>query len=297
MRGSLGKTEPIRNVVALSVFHGRLWAGCYGEGLFFWDGSQWRRQPKCPRYITGLAADRERLWFCTWMEGEIGFVGQEGKPPVKIPLPRLVEPRYAYRCLHIAVAGRQVWVSTVLYLLRLDAGDKEIGPDWELLILHDGGIIVPSGVDAWVGSPNGLWQYKDNLYGFCFRPVRRDIEIASMTPEPSGKALWLGTLEGTVERYETESGWRRTVFSVPLPKKAWINALALWENRVYVAVGSPGFSASPSSSVKGGVGVYEATHQRWKWLEKVTIRDAKSLCIFDGRLWVGGVEGVQSVTL
>jgi hypothetical protein len=286
------------NVVALCGFRGQLWAACYGQGLFFWDGRRWHFQPRSPKYITGLSADADRLWFCTWMEGEIGFVRRERTSPIMIPLPRLVTPRFAYRNLCITADTSNVWVGSQSYLLCLDKGSKEQKPEWKLVIAS-GSIssIVSIKNGTWVASRE-LWVYREDARGFSFRAIRSDISITNMALDPSGKELWVSSddeREQTLWRYETGNGRWEAVVKFAISPTSTVTAILPLKRSIYVSVGSYGFTATPTSSVQGGVGVYDRRSHQWRWLEGIRIRDVKSLAIFKNHLWIGGAEGIQAI--
>jgi hypothetical protein len=290
-----------QNVIALATFRGQLWAACYGKGLFFWDGRQWHLYPRCSRYITGLFADADCLWFCTWMEGNIGFVNGAHRPPTLIPLPRLVTPRFVYRNQCIAANPSKVWVGSETHLLRLQKGSREEMPEWDLVLASDIVIsIVPLKHSAWIATTGGLWVYTEVDHEFSFRAVRSDLSITSMALDSSSREIWLGSADGTLWRYEMGNRRWESVVKFPIrDSKANITAIHLVNRFVYVAVGcaavgSLGFKAMPASSAKGGVIVYDRRSRQWQWLEGIQIRDVRSIITFENCLWVGGAEGVQA---
>jgi ligand-binding sensor domain-containing protein len=287
-----------RNVVALTVFRRQLWAACYGQGLYFLDGKQWRFQQRCPKYITDLCADVDRLWFCTWMEGEIGFVKRVYAPPIKIPLPRLVNPRFTYRNFCIAASETEVWVGSQTYLLRLQKGSREETPEWDLVIPSDIVYsIVPHANGIWIATAGGVWVFKENSQGFLFQSVRSDMSISRIALDSDGKALWVGSKsgkEGALWLYEIEKGrWNLVVKFSIRDNEAEITAILPSKRFVYVAIGSCEFTVETATPVKGGVGMYDKKNGQWYWLEGLQGKDIKSLAVFEGNLWVGGADGIQ----
>jgi hypothetical protein len=287
-----------RNVVALTVFRRQLWAACYGQGLYFLDGKQWRFQQRCPKYITGVFADVDRLWFCTWMEGEIGFVKHAYAPPTRIPLPRLVTPRFAYRNYCIAASETEVWVGSQTYLLRLQKGSREETPEWDLVIPSDLVYsIVPHANGVWIATAGELWVFRENSQGFQFQLVRSDLSISRIAIDPDRKTLWVGSKngkEGALWLYEIESGRWNLVVKFPIrDDKTEVTAILPSSRFVYASIGSCGFTAEPADSAKGGVGLYDKKSGQWYWLEGLQGKDIKSLAIFEGNLWVGGADGIR----
>jgi hypothetical protein len=119
-----------------------------------------------------------------------------------------------------------------------------------------------------------------------------------MALDPSGKELWVSSddeREQTLWRYETGNGRWEAVVKFPISPTSTVTAILPLKRSIYVSVGSYGFTATPTSSVQGGVGVYDRRGQQWRWLEGIRIRDVKSLAIFKNHLWIGGVEGIQAI--
>jgi hypothetical protein len=289
-----------RNLVALTVFRRQLWAAYYGQGLYFLDGKQWRFQQRCPKYITGVFADVDRLWFCTWMEGEIGFVKHAYAPPTRIPLPRLVTPRFAYRNYCIAASETEVWVGSQTYLLRLQKGSREETPEWDLVIPIPSDIvysIVPHANGVWIAAAGGLWVFRENPQGFQFQLVRSDLSISHIAIDPDRKTLWVGSKnakEGALWLYEIESGRWNLVVKFPIrDDKTEVTAILPSSRFVYASIGSCSFTAETAVSAKGGVGLYDKKSGQWYWLEGLQGKDIKSLAVFEGNLWVGGADGIR----
>ncbi|CUU33942.1 hypothetical protein DCOP10_10310 [Armatimonadetes bacterium DC] len=290
-----------RKVVALGRFIGRLWAACYGQGLYVMEGGCWRLHPTAPKGLTGLYADTHRLWFCTWMEGEIGYITDVNNAPKRIPLPRLVTPRFAYRTFCIVGDANKLWIGSQTHLLRLDIGSQEEVPEWDIVVASDWvNSVVPTRKGVWVVTAGELWVYKESAQGFSFRAVRSDIGITAMALGVSGKELWIGSkanVDGMLWRYEIETQKWQQITRVPISSEGIITAVLPVKHLIFISIGSMGFGTMPPSSVQRSVGVYNIMNHRWQWLEGIQIRDAKCLAVFENRLWVGGVEGIQAVPI
>lgn len=265
------------------------------------EGGRWHLHPIAPKQLTGLCADTHRLWFCTWMEGEIGYITDVNSAPKRIPLPRLVSPRFTYRTFCIVVDANKLWIGSQTHLLRLDIGSEEEMPEWDIVIASDWvSSVVPTREGTWVVTSGELWVYKEGAQGLSFQAVRSDIEITAMALGVSGKELWIGSkanANGMLWRYEIDTKKWQQITRVPILFEGIITAVLPVKHLIFISVGSMGFGATSTSSVQRSVGVYNTLNHRWQWLEDIRIRDAKCLAVFKNRLWIGGADGVQETSV
>ncbi len=172
------------NVTSLAVFQDTLWAACYGKGLFYQEGQQWRLYPRAHRYITHLATGAGSLWYTTWMEGEIGRIHDKNASPKKIPLPRFITPRFAYRTSCAAAHKPWVWIGSMSYLMGLSLEDWEpwMSPEsyyeeWKIILPGWVEAVVPMKDGVWAGGA-GLWRLTLMVDGsVSFRPIPLPNEI------------------------------------------------------------------------------------------------------------------------
>lgn len=281
-----------KRVSALAWFQGRIWAATYGSGLFVLDGQRWRQwQDKTiPRFLTCLYANKQWLWYGTWMEGRIGFLGPD-LHAFTVPLPKLVASRFVHRNNCLTINGSTVWIGTQGYLLSYDTRQK----DW-MMILPVGSVnaLQPMHSSLWLGTEDSL-MVLDRKRGIpcLLRVVLDRIEVSCLIAD--GDNLWLGGQLGEgrcVGRYSFGSN---RLVPMRTPFKGSVQAIVATRNRVFVGVGSGSMSFESSECAEGGVFVYDKRSRWWNKIEPLQITDVWSLLVVGQSLLVGGYAGLQVV--
>ena len=301
MLGNTQETVALRNVAALAEFQGSVWASCYGEGLFVYEKQGWRRVQGASRYITGLAIDAKSLWYCTWMEGEIGYVAN--KQVARLRLPTLLTPRFVFRNYCIAVDEKSVWVGSMGGLLRLEKGDNEAAPEWDLVIGTDG--IGPSVITPFPGGAyfdggsyfdgSGLWKIEIRADRLVVEKVQADIFVTGLAFDVDREVLWVSSPESLWRYYVKVNRLEHVVKILSGRGSELIQSILPTERGVYMAVGLPDLTTDARPPAKGGVVVWHREDGRWEWLDGIRVRNARCLVRHQGSLVVGGREGVQMV--
>lgn len=288
----------LKNITSLVWYKGRLWAASYGKGLFIWDNGKWQQYKyHVSKYITCLAVDNKdkKLWYGTWMEGEIGYIIDENIRPIKILLPQLITPRWIYRNLCILVNDKFIWIGTQGYLLRYS---KDIC-DWDLII-HIGevnALVSTKNKTIFIGSDEGLFKLDFN-HNLTITKILSDIKITYLAEDNNN--LWIAGIKNNkflLGQYLCQTN-NINYFDIALNNS--ITAIISSKTKVYFAEGSDSFSFNENKTLRhlGRIIIYDKQNQKWMYIrQNIKIKDIKCILIKNGNLWIGGKEGIQCIKL
>lgn len=281
-------------VTSLAWFRGYVWAASYGRGLFVYEGENWRlMNVQVPRFITCLSAEGQRLWYGSWMTGQVGYLDIAYRSRT-VPLPRLVTPRFAYRVNSLTASGSSVWFGTMGYLLEYSLDDDE----WiSLLRLGEVLSLAAVGSSLWVGTKEGLTvveRTQDTPYSV--RLIRNQIEVSTIVSEDS--SLYLGTYSkggGHIQRYSIHTG-RLESLGTALPGR--VSGIVVAGTQLFAGVGSGNITQDDGKEFsEGGVFAYDSQERRWYRIETVQLKDVWCLLRVGRTLWIGGYAGVQQIPM
>lgn len=279
-------------VTALAWFQNTLWAASYGRGLYVNNGAGWRPAPiRTSRYITCLSSDGQRLWYGTWMTGQVGYIDTELRHQI-IPLPRLITPRFAFRVNCLTVDESAVWYGTDGYLLNYNIDNSE----WAS-VLNLGTIVALAkmGSFLWVGTEDSLISVaKSRELPYEIRVLRENVKVSSIYP--ATESLYLGVYERGgwyIQEYSPKTE-RLSVLDGKLP--GWISGIAASKNKIFAAVGSRDITqVKHTEFVEGGLFVLDCHKGVWVKERSAKVTDAWCLLKVNDTLWVGGYSGIQQL--
>lgn len=286
------KRVPLR-VTALAWFQNQVWAADYGNGLFVRDGSGWQRiDANVPRFITGLLADGQRLWYGLWMTGQVGYLDSDYRAHT-IPLPRLVTPRFVYRVNCLTACGSSAWFGTQGYLLEYSINEGE----WtRLLRLGEVLSLCGTGSSVWIGTDESLAVLDRNQQPSpAVKTVCQGMKVSAIASGRDG--LYFGGYSAggwRVQKYSIREG-RITPLDKPLP--GWVSAIIVDGETVFAGVGSGSKTQQAEEFSQGGVFSLDRQANRWTRLRSVRLTDVWCLLKVGKTLWVGGYAGIQEVHL
>lgn len=275
-------TDKIDKVKALEWHRGKIWAASYGKGLFIWDGDSWQMKDASDEFVTCLSSEGERLWYGTWMNGEIGYLESQRSSVVKVPLPRLITPRFAYRVTKILSSRSSVWLGTDGYLLRYDV---ETG-DWSHLISVNGTVevLARSSQGLWLSTGIDVYRVKDDSGSFSLTAVSafRGMSVSALVSV--NETLWVGAVQkaqSLLGKYRVKDGhvqWSK------IPSRQPVGAILV--SGEYVFAGLEG----------GGLWRYHQRTRNWERIKTQRVRSICSLAKAGQSLIVGGEEGIEVVS-
>lgn len=285
--------SPLR-VTSLAWFGGRVWAASYGAGLFVYEGGIWRPVNKqIPRFITCLSADAHRLWYGSWMTGQVGYLDADHRAH-PVALPRLITPRSAYRVNCLTISGPSVWFGTEGYLLEYRLDDDE----W-VSLLRLGEVLSLAGADSslWVGTKEGLIVVERTQHTpYSVRLIKDRLEVSAIFS--GGSSLYLGTYSergGYIQRYSVRTGHFKRLGKF-LPGQ--VSDIVVAGTQLFAGVGSGNITQDGEEEFfRGGVFAYSFQERYWYRVEPVELRDVWCLLRVGETLWIGGYAGVQQIRI